>query len=72
MLLLNIKDFDTSYGRGSSPVYQHTGYYCKINGCLGYGLEGEGCDVNKDALPLISTLIPCCNINVHNSSRATY
>lgn len=52
MLFVDIEDFDISYVCGSLPFYQSAGYYCKINGCLGYALEGEGGNVNKDALPL--------------------
>lgn len=74
MLLVKILNIDMSSGCGTLSVYQHAGYYCKISGCLGCALEGKGCNVNKNALPPLGTLIPFCNINVHISSsgRARY
>lgn len=70
MLFADIEDFDISYVCGSLPIYQRATYYCTINGCLGYALEEEDCNVNKDALPLFGTLIACCNIKVHNNSSS--
>lgn len=53
----------------SLSVYQHTGNYCKINARLGCAREGEGCEVNEDALPLTGTSIPAVT-SAHTAAAA--